>query len=458
MRERYKDTYTAFDVETPNCKNDSICSIGIVRVEEGKTVFAKHYYVDPEDRFDYRNIEIHGITPNMVRGHRNFAGLWSEISPYFWDNVLLAHNANFDLRVLSKCLSNYELEVPDFFHLCTLKLSKFHYKDLGHHRLNDMCDFFNLKLLNHHNALDDAMACEEIFRCIRERNKITYEDVEIYRMDSTYIKEMNQACLTKSMNELSGLIKGFAADDEIDALEMVRLERWIRDHRKFKKSSPFCDIIPVISGVLNDGYVSKEEQILLLRLAEGIRSQESYTGTTTALQEFRGLLEGIGENGEIAEKELVYLQEWMQRNGELRGSYPYDDILLKVQGILSGQGGSTEGLLSLKRIFGEYLDPLKNSSGCCNEYQGKTVCLTGNFSCGSKDQVASRLERLGAAVTGTVTKKTDILIVGGEGSADWSFGNYGTKVKKAMEMKNKGGAIEIISEEELMKFLDGMLS
>ena len=38
----------AFDVETPNHFNNSICSIGIARVENGRIIENQHYLVDPE--------------------------------------------------------------------------------------------------------------------------------------------------------------------------------------------------------------------------------------------------------------------------------------------------------------------------------------------------------------------------------------------------------------------------
>ncbi|HCW73191.1 MAG TPA: hypothetical protein DHM90_04690, partial [Clostridiaceae bacterium] len=97
--------------------------------------------------------------------------------------------------------------------------------------------------------------------------------------------------------------------------------------------------------------------------------------------------------------------------------------------------------------------PVKNSGNECSDFTGKSICLTGNFVSGSKEQIAALLERCGAAVCSTVTRKTDVLVVGGEGSREWSFGNYGTKVKKAMEMKAKGIEIDIITEEELSGFI-----
>ncbi len=182
MERKSIHTYTVFDVETPNAKNDSICSIGIVRVEEGRVVSSKHYYVDPEDRFDSFNVQLHGISKSKVSGKPKFPELWNDISSYFIDGVVIAHNASFDLRVLSKCFANYSIQVPDFFSVCTLKLSRRWVRELSHHKLNDMCGYFHVNLLHHHNALDDALACQGVFQSINEKYGVTYDDVEVYAM------------------------------------------------------------------------------------------------------------------------------------------------------------------------------------------------------------------------------------------------------------------------------------
>ena len=48
----------------------------------------------------------------------------------------------------------------------------------------------------------------------------------------------------------------------------------------------------------------------------------------------------------------------------------------------------------------------------------------------------------------SITKKTNILVVGGQGSSAWSSGTYGTKIKKALELQSKGIEIQIIREAE----------
>lgn len=55
----------------------------------------------------------------------------------------------------------------------------------------------------------------------------------------------------------------------------------------------------------------------------------------------------------------------------------------------------------------------------------------------------------GGVMLKSVTKSCNYLAVGALGSDAWSFGNYGNKVKKAMEWKAKGQPIKIISEMTL---------
>ena len=257
MERKPIQTYTVFDVETPNAKNDSICSIGIVRVEKGQVVVRKHYYVDPEDRFDPFNVQLHGISKFKVMGQPKFPELWNEISPWFLDGVVMAHNASFDLKVLSKCFANYSIEVPDFFSVCTLKLSRRWVTELSHHRLDDMCGYFHVNLLHHHNALDDAMACQGVFQSIYERYGATYDDVEVYSMVNSYVKGAEKPVLAKSLNELTGLMEGFAADGIFDGLERVRISKWVDDHKKYARSKPYNEIIPLLKRMLEDSHLDR---------------------------------------------------------------------------------------------------------------------------------------------------------------------------------------------------------
>ncbi|MFD1801782.1 NAD-dependent DNA ligase LigA [Mixta tenebrionis] len=73
-------------------------------------------------------------------------------------------------------------------------------------------------------------------------------------------------------------------------------------------------------------------------------------------------------------------------------------------------------------------------------FAGKTVVLTGSLSIMSRDEAKERLSALGAKVSGSVSKKTD-LVIAGEAA--------GSKLAKAQEL-----GIAVIDEAEMIRLLD----
>ena len=153
--------YIVFDTETPNSRNDSICSIGITVVENGRIVEERYDLVDPEARFDVFNVQLHGISPDMVRFEKNFPVLWDEIGPLMGSGVLVAHNAAFDLGVLSKLFRRYGIaKAPDYY-ACTVQLGRKCIPEAPNHKLNTLCELLQISL-DHHNAASDSHACAEL--------------------------------------------------------------------------------------------------------------------------------------------------------------------------------------------------------------------------------------------------------------------------------------------------------
>lgn len=440
--------YTVFDVETPNSKNDSICSIGIVRVEDDKVVYRNHFYVDPEDRFDYFNTRLHGIDSSMVRGERKFPELWEEISHYFLNQVVIAHNASFDLKVLSKCFKNYDIDVPDFYCACTLKLSRRWVRELNNHKLDDMCRHFNVRLQNHHNALDDALACQGIFECLKSLYGSSYDDVQAYNMRELYEKKADKPVPAKSLHELVGLLEGMAADGLLDGLERVRLRQWMESQKRYARSEPYTEIFPWLNEILIQGRVAKEDIETLRKFSLNMEDDLLYGSNTQSIQELKGLIEGIECSQSVSEDEFECLWQWLNKNSHLAGDYSYDLVLNQMKEFHKKEFLTPNEEKILLETFQKVTNPAINDEVWDKDFTGKIVCLTGNFVRGPKSIVASEIEANGGAVTNTVTLSTNILIVGGVGSANWSYGNYGSKVKKAMEIQAKGKPIKIISEED----------
>ena len=154
--------YIAFDVETPNHANDRMSAIGVAVVEGGRVTETYDLLVDPESTFEPFNVALTGITPQMVAGQPTFPEAWERLRPLFESGLLVAHNAQFDMSVLAKCLRAYGLfwreQVP---YACTCQMSRRLLPGLPNHRLNTLCDHLGIEL-DHHRAGSDSTACGRI--------------------------------------------------------------------------------------------------------------------------------------------------------------------------------------------------------------------------------------------------------------------------------------------------------
>ena len=107
--------FIAIDFETANEKRNSPCSIGIVVVKNGEVTERIHHLIKPKEmRFMPINIGIHGIRPKMVENELEFDKIWEKIKHYFDNNLIIAHNAAFDISVLRNTLALYNIEAPNF--------------------------------------------------------------------------------------------------------------------------------------------------------------------------------------------------------------------------------------------------------------------------------------------------------------------------------------------------------
>ena len=164
--------FVAIDFETANEKRYSACSIGVTKVVDNEIVDEKYWLIKPpEMRFVPQNLWIHGICPEMVENEKTFDLIWEEIKPYIEENLVVAHNATFDISVLRSLLDYYKIEYPNFYYVCTVMLSKNHIPNLKNHKLNTLAEYVGHEF-KHHHAGEDATACAKVMIHICEKLNI----------------------------------------------------------------------------------------------------------------------------------------------------------------------------------------------------------------------------------------------------------------------------------------------
>ena len=154
--------FVAIDFETANPKHNSACAIGITPVRDG--IVGDTFYSlirPPELEFSHWNTRVHGISESDVVDAPSLRDLWSDISHLIEEELIVAHNASFDMSVLRHSLHAVGVSVPRFSYLCSLKLSRQLWPELASHSLGFLSVTHSIPL-DHHNAGSDALAAAQL--------------------------------------------------------------------------------------------------------------------------------------------------------------------------------------------------------------------------------------------------------------------------------------------------------
>lgn len=156
--------FTAIDFETANSSSASACAVGLVRVRGGRIVAQEGWLIKPppgHDRFFEINVGIHGITPADVANARSWTEQWPDFAGFIGDDVLVAHNAGFDMRVLRGVCETTGTTWPPYQYVCSLQVARKTYA-LDSYRLPIVAAAAGHLDFAHHDAAADAMACAHI--------------------------------------------------------------------------------------------------------------------------------------------------------------------------------------------------------------------------------------------------------------------------------------------------------
>ena len=157
------NVYVVFDLETTGLDfmNNGITEIGAVKLVGGKIVEQFTTLVKPDYAITQENIDITGITPEMVKDAPKISAVIPDFMKFIDGAILVAHNAEFDLKFIKRFAGAEEYEVKNKV-LDTVEIARANLPQLRRHDLHTIAEHFGI-VFHHHRALSDSYATAEAF-------------------------------------------------------------------------------------------------------------------------------------------------------------------------------------------------------------------------------------------------------------------------------------------------------
>ncbi len=157
-------TFVAFDTETTGLSPYShVVEVGAVKFRGNHIVDTFCYLVKPPVPIPVGATKIHGITNEMVKDKERFEVVGRKFLKFIEDSILIAHNAPFDLKVLTVELKRCGLPVPGNTVIDTKSLSKTFFPELPSHSLPYLRKVWGSPISKSHRALLDAKNVAYVF-------------------------------------------------------------------------------------------------------------------------------------------------------------------------------------------------------------------------------------------------------------------------------------------------------
>lgn len=177
-----------------------------------------------------------------------------------------------------------------------------------------------------------------------------------------------------------------------------------------------------------------------------------------------GLAAGLVADGTINLKEAQFLENWIASNLAHLDDPVINLLYRRLSDMLADGVLDAEESQELLGLLGHFAGPTPSapqpsaalytpSNGLpLNQpapdlvWAGSKFLFTGIMAYGPRKDCEALVIERGGIIAPTVSKKVDYLVVGTVGNDQWRHSSYGTKIIKAVDLRESGASIAIISE------------
>jgi DNA polymerase-3 subunit epsilon len=265
--------YTIVDIETTGGKynQEGITEIAIYKYDGHEVVDQFISLVNPEREIQPFVVNLTGINNNMLRNAPKFYEVAKRIVEITEDTILVAHNAQFDYRILrtefNRLGFNFERET-----LCTVELAKDLIPNQQSYSLGKLARALGIPVSDRHRAAGDAQATVKLFKMLMDKDSQKNIIQESIRSNPKYQLEPRHIDIVDKLPSDTGVYYIHKDDGEVIYIgKSKNIKKRINQH--FTSTSPKAKKIQLqVAAVTYEKTGS--ELVALLKESEEIKKNK----------------------------------------------------------------------------------------------------------------------------------------------------------------------------------------
>ncbi|WP_339874204.1 exonuclease domain-containing protein [Olleya marilimosa] len=208
--------YTIVDIETTGGKfnEEGITEIAIYKFDGHEVVDQFISLVNPEREIQPFVVNLTGINSKMLKNAPKFYEIAKRIVEITEDTILVAHNAQFDYRILKTEFKRLGFPFKRQT-LCTVELSKDLIPDQKSYSLGKLVRSLGIPVTDRHRASGDALATVKLFKLLltKDTNKTIIK--ESIKKEPKFQMEPRLIDIIDNLTSVTGVYYMYKADGEL---------------------------------------------------------------------------------------------------------------------------------------------------------------------------------------------------------------------------------------------------
>ncbi|MBT9188550.1 exonuclease domain-containing protein [Zobellia russellii] len=383
--------YSILDIETTGGKfnEEGITEIAIHKFDGHKVVDQFISLVNPEKEIQPFVVKLTGINNKMLQTAPKFHEVAKRIVEITEDTVLIAHNAQFDYRILRtefrRLGYNFERKT-----LCTVELSKKLIPEAESHSLGKLVRSLGIAVSDRHRANGDALATLQLFKILLSKDLDKTIIKSVIRKETEGELSDRQLDIVDSLPSETGVYYMHDKDGEILYLgKSTNIKKRVNQH--FTKSGGRSRQLQKATKKVTFERTGNELVALLKENEELKRNRPKYNHRPKAVIFSHGIYVEKNEAG----YETFKIRKTTERNGSFA--------------TFNSLAGASNFIYKLTREFNlcDKINGISEAKGNCSNYDDD-ACLG---ACVSKEPVEEYNQRVAQAVNKYSLNQKNVVIV-----------------------------------------------